>query len=721
MILTRKLIVPAAILFTAFLVGLFGYFIASLQEAYVETEEGNLTAITNSFFIEIGYQEQLALALATTAADNPAIQDAFANQDRAKLGELILPGYSVLQETDANVIQNRYYFPDGTLFFSANTAAPIENAASPAVLLAGSQQKTVAGMEIQDGALVIRGISPVFHQNKHIGSVEFQIGLDATMLQDMQEKYDVEWRILLSKDLVGSGTLIEPGPNEQLLIVTRTEGATIDNDPNGYMRALTGESVITHPSKNGRAYGLQSSPIFDYAGRIIGVLDILYDHTNISASQNTRLVFAALASIGVLILGLLGLFVLVRRTLQPIQILTRAAADIAEGKAASYVNLEAGDDEIGILTNAFNRMTTQLRGSIVDLEQRVMSRTLELENQSLRLRVAAEIARISTASGNLGDLLERSAQLILDRFRFSFVGIFILDKNHEYATLAAAPTEEGKKMVVDHHRVRVGDGSMIGHVAATGDARINLDTRVERRLTNPSLLLSARSEMALPLKAENRVLGVLEIQSEQPQAFDQDDLVIMQVMADQLATAMERTRLMQEATQNLSELERAYGRYTREGWQKLGERARIRNQGYRFDNVRIEPATTLSDAGLQALEKGESVQPNGNDPHREIAIPIKLRGQTIGVVNAKLKEGHHENTVATLELAIERLSSALESARLYEETSVRADQERAISQISNAITSSSDYETIMRTTVRELGSMLNDTEIAIQILDDSDH
>jgi GAF domain-containing protein len=103
-----------------------------------------------------------------------------------------------------------------------------------------------------------------------------------------------------------------------------------------------------------------------------------------------------------------------------------------------------------------------------------------------------------------------------------------------------------------------------------------------------------------------------------------------------------------------------------------------------------------------------------------VAIPIKLRGQTIGVVQAAIKEGASENTVETLQLAIERLASALESARLYEQASLRADREQAISQITNAISSSSEYETIMRTTVRELGNILNDTEVAIQILNDLD-
>jgi len=233
------------------------------------------------------------------------------------------------------------------------------------------------------------------------------------------------------------------------------------------------------------------------------------------------------------------------------------------------------------------------------------------------------------------------------------------------------------------------------------------------------LLPDTRSEMALPLKVENMIIGVIDIQSGQPQAFNQDDIAIMQVMADQLATAIERTRLLEELERNLHELERAHGQYTREGWQTFGRSGRMINQGYRFNNIRIEPITELPSVGNEALATGTIVRSNGDNATNVIAIPIKLRGQTIGVVNAKLKEGFGENTLATMGSAIERLASALESARLYEEASLRADREQSISQVTSAISASTEYEDILRVVVTEIGTMLNDTEVAIQILGDS--
>lgn len=272
------------------------------------------------------------------------------------------------------------------------------------------------------------------------------------------------------------------------------------------------------------------------------------------------------------------------------------------------------------------------------------------------------------------------------------------------------------------HKLRVGEVGIVGRVSATGEPRIALDTGADIAYFNNPYLPNTRSEMALPLKVENNIIGVLDVQSDQPQAFNDDDVAIMQVMADQLATAIERTRLLQEVERNLKELESAYGQFTRDNWKRLTEGTATGSLGYRFDNVRLERITELPELAGAALTGGTIVHSNGRHPEiekeRSVAIPIKLRGQTIGVISLKLKEGYDSNTVSIIESAAERLASAMESARLYEEARLRADREQAISRVTTAISASAGYEQILQTTVREIGNILSDTEVAIQILDE---
>jgi len=727
MILTRKLVFPTAILFMALLVGAFVYFWTSLHDVYHEAEEGDLASFRDSFSAEVENQKQLALTLASDVSGNPAIQEAFSARDKQQLLQAALPSYELLKGSNSNIIIYQYHLPDGTLFLNANdpTATELSDAArSPAVILSNAEQKPVSGLEAVNGDLGIRGVVPVYYQGQHIGSVEFGIGLNETLLMSLKEKYGGEWQILLSKDMAFGDNPVEPSPNPDLRVFATTQDSLFFNDAESYSRALQGESTITHPSLNGRDFAFLSAPVYDYSGRIIGVLDIVYDHTHISAAQNTRLLAAGLAGLGALILGILGLILLTRRTLQPIQALTRATVDFAEGPESSYANIKAGNDEIGILVDAFNRMTTQLRHSLVDLEQRVTSRTQDLESQTLRLRAAAEIARDSASARDLQELLERSTRLILNLFNFYYTGIFLLDNNKEYAVLVASPTDAGRQMIANGYKLRVGEMGIVGRVSASGEPRIILDARTDAVHFNNPLLPNTQSEMALPLKVENSIIGVLDVQSDRPQSFNEEDVAIMQVMADQLATAIERTRLLNEVERNLKELEGVYGQSTRENWRKLAEGSLAGNKGYRFDNIRIEPINELPELGAEALATGKLISSNGSDQGAEkektVAIPIKLRGQTIGVVSLKLKEGYDQNIIATVESAAERLASVMESARLYEEARLRADREQSISRVTTAISGSTEYEQILQTTVREIGNILSDTEVSIQIVDTSD-
>jgi GAF domain-containing protein/HAMP domain-containing protein len=429
----------------------------------------------------------------------------------------------------------------------------------------------------------------------------------------------------------------------------------------------------------------------------------------------------ALLALFVVAIAITAVVISARAISDPITTLVHTTESFATGKLSARAIVDR-QDEIGRLAQAYNQMAVQLQEIIGSLEQRVADRTQDLENQTLRLRVAAEIARDAASVRQLRELLAQAAQLIYHRFGFYHTGIFLLDNDQEYAILVASPTEAGRKMIENNHKLRVGETGIVGRVAATGEARITMNTGMDAVYFNNPLLPHTKSEMALPLRVENRVIGVLDVQSDQPDAFTDDDVAIMQILADQLATAIERTRLLQEVEINLKELESAYGQFTSENWKRLSAGVSMANKGYRFDNVRVEPVTELTELAGAALKTGtlissDSGTPDANKEHK-VALPIKLRGQTIGVITLKLKEDYDSSTIATVELAAERLAAAMESARLYEEARLRADREQSISRITSAISMSTEYEQILQTTVREIGSILKDTEVAIQILEE---
>ena len=182
----------------------------------------------------------------------------------------------------------------------------------------------------------------------------------------------------------------------------------------------------------------------------------------------------------------------------------------------------------------------KILGHAKQLEQRVQERTNDLERRSVQLRVAAEIARDATSARELNDLLNSAVNLVRDRFGFYHAGIFLLDKRREYAILKAATGEAGRQMIERKHKLKVGETGIVGYATGTGQPRIALDVGADAVHFKNPLLPETRSEMALPFKVNDQVIGALDVQSTQEAAFDEEDVAILQTMADQLAVAITR-------------------------------------------------------------------------------------------------------------------------------------------------------------------------------------
>ena len=715
MILARKLLTPTLILLVILLAGLFGYFYVTLHNASHEAEEASMLSFNDAFESELANQERLAISLALQSANSIEVREAVAKRDTQALAGISGAAYTELAGM-SNIVTYQFHLPDGSLLYSAGSEANTSPfVVSPAVMAVNTDNQPVSGLEVNEDTLEIVGVAPVFNRGNYIGCVEIAVGLDESLLAQMKEKYGGDWRILVVKGLTSTTVNAPSIEDSNFVVFASTQGNQITAKTENYLRVQEGESTIIHPTVNGNSYAVRSSPLYDFSGTLIGALDIVYNHTHLTNGQNNRIAMAGLVTLGVLLMGAFVLITSTRRTLSPIQALTRAAAEITEGHSASYVNVESEGDEIGVLIRAFNRMTTQLRGSISNLEQRIADRTHELEQQAARLRVATEISQFSASERDLNKTLERAGHLLVSRLGCSFVGVYLLEKDGAHAILVSSPTKAGKSRVQQKFRLAVNYETVVGFVAKTGEARIAPDVRFSATQFSDTFLPESRSEIVLALKSENKTIGVLDIHSEKEDAFHQADLSVVQIIADQLSSAIERSRLSQESSRYLSDLEQAYGRNTREGWRKFITARQLQSRGYRFDNIRIEPSEEISGIGRKAIEQGITVAAAGNPTNQEIAIPIKFRGQTIGIVQAKLRDGSGETIVTTLEQAIDRLASSLESARLYEEAQIRANREQAISQIASLIGSSSDYESILRTTVREIGNVLTDTDVIIQL------
>jgi len=176
------------------------------------------------------------------------------------------------------------------------------------------------------------------------------------------------------------------------------------------------------------------------------------------------------------------------------------------------------------------------------------------------LQAGAEVSRNITSILDLDVLLASTVHIICEEYGFYYAGIFLietLDDGQEWAVLKAGRGEAGRTMVQQQHKLRVGGNSMVGAATKNQEARIALDVGKEAVWFNNPFLPDTRSEMALPLLAGDRCIGALTVQSAEPNAFSEDDISTLQMMADQLAVAINNAHALQELEAANQELVRA--------------------------------------------------------------------------------------------------------------------------------------------------------------------
>ena len=202
----------------------------------------------------------------------------------------------------------------------------------------------------------------------------------------------------------------------------------------------------------------------------------------------------------------------------------------------------------------------QAQSRISELETMLderQKREHSLRQRSDQLQVVTQVNRITASILNIDELITQSVNLIRDWFKLYYVGLFLVDDARKYAVLRAGTGAAGEKMMAAGHRLKVGGVSMIGQCIANGEPRIALDVGEEAvRFDNPHLP-ETHSEMALPLRSRDWVMGALTIQSVEVAAFDEESIAITQLLADNLATAIDNAELYTSLQSELSERERA--------------------------------------------------------------------------------------------------------------------------------------------------------------------
>ena len=360
-----------------------------------------------------------------------------------------------------------------------------------------------------------------------------------------------------------------------------------------------------------------------------------------------------------------------------------------------------------------------LRGAHADLAQY----TDNLERRTAQLQVGAEVAREAASILDVQQLLDTTVRLVSERFGFYHAGVFLVDEPGEYAVLRAASSAGGQRMLERGHKLQIGKVGIVGNVAATGNPRIALDVGQDAvHFVNPDLP-DTHSEMGLPLKVRGRTIGVLDVQDTQEAAFSDDDVAVLQTLADQLAVAIDNARLLERTETQLRELGLLYGEYSASTWAELTSPER--SLGYIYDRIDVRQADKLPATSAPALDmalaRGETitlVEPEMTE--RMLATPLKLHDQiigTIGIQEANAGRVWSPNEIALVEAVSDQVALALENAQHFAETQKFAQQMQVLNELAQALATRLNIEAVLAETYLGTSRLLDTTNFYIGLYD----
>jgi GAF domain-containing protein len=326
-----------------------------------------------------------------------------------------------------------------------------------------------------------------------------------------------------------------------------------------------------------------------------------------------------------------------------------------------------------------------------NLEITVRNARQDVEKRISQIRTAAEISRFISNQQDPSTLLQLVAEQIRTQFNVYYVGMFLVDEN-QYAVLRYGTGDAGKKMMAAGHRLQVGGSSMIGWCVANQKSKIALDVGREAvRFNNPDLP-DTHSELALPIISHGESLGALTIQSDQANAFDDNDIRILQGVTDSLAISLENTKLLERMQQSMDEIRSLNRTYLLQGW---SDAVAINGQmSYTFEN--------------EMRGKDQAVN--------RVKIPMTLRDETIGQITLEMeKKEFAQDDLEFVEAISVQTALALENARLIDETQRKALQEATVNRLSAEFSRGLNIDEIISSAMKEISQLPTVAEVSIYL------
>lgn len=469
-------------------------------------------------------------------------------------------------------------------------------------------------------------------------------------------------------------------------------------------QATGGQSGVTSYFIDGQRISGAYGPMYNNR---FGVIVETTEDVNLIPSLVDVLSGNLLLFAGAVLLVIL-LSLLVSRVVQlPISRVRDAMAGLMENNNDIEIPSLKRGDEIGGLSRDFVQLRERLAQFISDQDARVGLLVRDI-------RATQEVARYTASQRNIQELMDDVVNLIVRQFpNIYHAQIFLLDSEGRWAVLRASTGKAGRQLLARGHRLQVGSVSVIGQVTRERRTIVARDTASSDVHKRNEFLPDTRSELAIPLTIGNRIIGALDVQSKESDAFAEDQVNILSTMADQIAISLDNARLYQESLERLAEVTDNNRQKTQFDWEDFlsDQRTLEIREKVGYETIDFGDLRERAIAAQQTVI-GEKTERNT----LPIAVPIKLRGHTIGAVVWELPAMEiSSDKIALAEQLVNRLAVTLDNARLFQSSQRATERERIVNEIASKITGKTDINEILETAVREVGQALRAPEVNIRL------
>ncbi len=398
-----------------------------------------------------------------------------------------------------------------------------------------------------------------------------------------------------------------------------------------------------------------------------------------------------------------------------------------KGEAIGVMELESWE-EYHYSPEQLNLITTLANQAAAALEN---ARLLEeMQRRADRERQLRQVVATINASEDLMVELDTIAQMVCEFTPANVIALVSYTPGDAEFTYIAAGAG-AQDTPAERRGVRLPiKGSGPGWVIAHKEPWIGTDLRKDHRFAEDERMAEdgVVSRMIVPLRIGEQVIGTLNLGSPQPNVFGEEHSTFISQVADQLALALDRARLLEETREALAEVQATHQRYLRGQWEGVLNAGPDRVWGYidgphgltatnELWTPEVEKAVV---SGMPAIVD-EPTDGNGEAPRSGLAVPIRLLGQTIGVLDFFDEERvWTEHDKALVEALADQVALALENQRLFEQTQRRAYREHLTSEIVGRIRAAGDIQSILETAAEELGHALGISRTRVRLGDPTD-